>query len=111
MNSTIKSLNTGIENLTPSQQTLQDFRYYSGPFIGGFSAVGNIPGVLVFSGINVGAELLDTVLFSDSKTIDYTKTGVKLLDRTPFPYDLFSKELLDQGFDYYKQTDQSSCLQ
>ena len=97
-------------NLTPpSQQTLKSFSHYSAPFVAGSFITGNIPAIFVFTGIGVGAEVLDTALYSDFKTIDYTKTGVKLLDPIPPPFDFFSKELIDQGFNNYEQMDQSSC--
>lgn len=57
----------------------------------------------------MGAEALSTALYSESKAIDYTKTGVKLLDPLPPPFDFFSKELIDRGFDYYDPMGQSPC--
>ncbi len=109
MSSSYRSPGPAREIPRPSQQTLKDLSLYSAPFAAGSIITGDVPAFLVFTGIGVGAEALEAALYSDSKGLDYIENGVKQLDPTPPPYDFFTKEAIDKGFDYYKQSGQNPC--
>ncbi len=83
----------------PPKAALDSLSNYSPVFMAYSAASGNAPAALVFAGIAGGAEAAKVCLYSDDKTKDTVKAGVKMVNPSPYPLNIETDKWIENAVD------------